>query len=89
MPRVALGTTHPPPSGHQGLQTGRGTDFSHAFGVQIANEWRYTSFPLPKRTLVSKIERVLDRRLNYVGIFEFTPKRLQPGGSTRSGAARP
>ena len=61
----------------------RGTDFSHTFGVQVANKWSYTSFPLPKRTLVSKVERMLDRRLNYMGIFEFILKRPQPGDSQR------
>jgi len=60
---------------------GHGTDLSHAFGVQVANEWSYTSFPLPKGTLVYKIERMLDRRLNYMGTFKFTLKRLEPGGS--------
>jgi hypothetical protein len=83
MPRVALGTTHPPPSGYQGLQMGRGTDFSRTLGVQVVNEWSYTSFPLPERTLVSKVEMKLDRCLNYMVIFEFTLKRMQPGDSQR------
>jgi hypothetical protein len=60
---------------------GRQTDLSCAFGVQVANEWSPTSFPLPKRMLVSKVERMLDRRLNYLGISEFTLKRLQPRSS--------